>query len=71
MKNINGAFFGRQTPTQYETKKEEARQEAIDWQIEFSQNSHYMSEYAYYSNHFYKLAKRYGLIKEFKENGII
>lgn len=70
-KNFNGAFYGRQTPTKYEIKKEEARQKAIDWQIEFSQNDHYMSEYAYYNNYFYKLAKRYGLIKEFKENGII
>ena len=71
MKNVNGAFYGRQTPTKYHIKKEEVRQEAIDWQIEFSQNDHYMSEYAYYNDYFYKLAKRYGLIKEFKENGII
>ena len=55
----------------YQNQKEEARQKAIDWQIEFSQNDHFMSEYAYYNNYFYKLAKRYGLIKEFKENGII
>ena len=55
----------------YQNQKEEARQKAIDWQIEFSQNDHFMSEYAYYNDYFYKLAKRYGLIKEFKEDGII
>lgn len=57
--------------TTYKQQKEKARQLAIDWQIEFSQNDHFMSEWAYYNNYFYKLAKRYGLIKEFRENGII
>lgn len=54
----------------YQEQKEKARQKAIEWQIEFSQDSHFMSEYAYYGEYFSKLAKRYGLIKEFKENGV-
>jgi hypothetical protein len=29
------------------------------------------SEYFYITSYFYRLGKRYGLIKEFKENGII
>lgn len=57
--------------TTYTQQKEKVRQLAINWQIEFSQNDHFMSEWAYYNNYFYKLAKRYGLIKEFRENGII
>lgn len=44
---------------------------AIDWQYEFAQNSHFWSEYAYWTEYFTKQAKRYGLLKEFRENGII
>lgn len=66
-----GCFYGRQTPTKYEIGKAKAIDMAIEWQLEFSENDHYMSEYAYWNNYFYKLAKRYGLIKEFRENGII
>ena len=70
-KSLNSCFYGRQTPTQYEIQKEKARNEAIDWQYSVSEKNYYMSEMAYYYEYFYKLAKRYGLIKEFKENGII
>lgn len=55
----------------YQQQKEKARARAIDWQIEFSEIDHYMSEYAYWGEFFTKLGKRYGLTKEFKENGII
>lgn len=55
----------------YKELKEIARNKAINWQLEFSQNDHYMSEYAFWGNYFEKLGKRYGLIKEFRENGII
>lgn len=55
----------------YETKKEQARQQAIDWQIEFSEKDHFCSELAETSEKFAKLGKRYGLLKEFKENGVI
>lgn len=55
----------------YKELKEEAREKAIDWQLEFSQKDHYMSEYAYWEEKFTKLGKRYGLLKEFRENGII
>jgi hypothetical protein len=63
-------FFGCKK-TKYKQQKEKARQLAIDWQIEFSENDHYMSEYAYWGEKFEKLGKRYGLLKEFRENGII
>ena len=59
----------KNTQTIYETKKEMARQEAIDWQNGLRDNRDYeeMQEAAEY---FEKLGKRYGLLKEFRENGI-
>lgn len=55
----------------YAEKKEKVREEAIEWQYQFSEEDHFMSEYAYYSDYFTKLGKRYGLLREFRENGII
>lgn len=54
----------------YEQLKEEARQEAIDWQLNFSNHNYSYGDLAYYGDHFYKLGKRYGLLKEFRENAI-
>lgn len=55
----------------YQQAKERARQAAINIQLTLSENSYFMSDLAYFSAYFEKLGKRYGLIKEFKENGII
>lgn len=55
----------------YQERKEIARQEAIDWQIDFGNHNYSWGEIAQFSNHFYKCGKRYGLLKEFRENGII
>lgn len=55
----------------YQQAKERARQKAINTQQHFSENSYSMSDFAYFSAYFEKLGKRYGLVKEFKENGII
>lgn len=56
----------------YSELKERARQKAIEWQGTFSEGkTYYWSEMAYFSDYFSKLAKRYGLIREFRENGII
>lgn len=55
----------------YAERKEKAREEAIEWQYSFSEKDHYMSEYAYWGSYFEKLGKRYGLLREFRENGII
>lgn len=54
----------------YQIGKENARQQAIDWQSDFCNHNYSWGELAYYSDYFEKLAKRYGLIKEFRENGI-
>lgn len=56
--------------TGYQIKKDKARQEAIDWQYQFA------DEYASYmdlmeaGDHFRAIGKRYGLLEEFRENGI-
>ena len=75
MSNINngGCFYGRQEPTNYEIKKEKIRQKAIEWQIKTSQrhNPKTWGEIWEEQTEFEKLAKLYGLVKEFKENGII
>lgn len=55
----------------YQERKEKARNKAIEWQTTTSSEAMSWGEVASWSNYFYKLAKRYGLIKEFKENGII
>lgn len=55
----------------YQQAKERARQKAINIQLTFSENSYFMSDLAYFAAYFEKLGKRYGLVKEFRENGII
>lgn len=57
--------------TKYQRLKENARNKAIEWQYSVGENNYYMSEMADFYIYFSKLAKRYGLTKEFKENGII
>lgn len=55
----------------YAQKKARARDKAIEWQLLFaSNNALHMSELADYGAYFSKLGKRYGLLKEFRENGI-
>jgi len=51
--------------------KEEARSMAIAWQSWASEQSLSYGELAYYQDIFYTLAKKYNLIREFKENGIL
>ena len=55
----------------YRQGKAKARNEAIDWQSTFTDSNYNYSEIAYWQGYFTKLATRYGLVKEFKENGII
>ncbi len=55
----------------YQKGKEKARQEAIKWQADFCNHNYDMVECLRWLWYFEKLAKRYGLSAEFKENGII
>lgn len=51
--------------------KEEARQQAIDWQYWAGEQNLSYSEIADWAGYFRTLGKKYGLLKEFKENGIL
>lgn len=55
----------------YAERKAEAQAMAIEWQLTFSDHSYSMYELMEFGEYFSNLAKRYGLIREFKENGII
>jgi hypothetical protein len=55
----------------YQIRKEEIKQEAIEWQNNFESNNYSWGELAEIQANFEKKAKKYGLSKEFKENGII
>lgn len=57
--------------TNYQIKKERARRFAIEWQNNFDKHNYSWFQLSLYQDRFEKLGKRYGLTKEFKENGII
>lgn len=55
----------------YREKKAKIREEAIQFQIDFANNSWSMQETMEKQAYFETMGKRYGLTREFKENGII
>ena len=57
--------------TQYEIEKEKVREKAIDWQHDLENHNYSYEELAEWRDYFDKLARRYGRIEEFRENGII
>lgn len=54
----------------YNRLKEAARQAANEWQLTKVDEPMSYSELAEVCEHFYTLGKRYGLLKEFRENCI-
>lgn len=54
----------------YRELKERARQKAIDWQLEDSDYPYSYGGISILTDYFYRLGKRYGLLREFRENGI-
>ena len=54
----------------YAERKENARQIAIDWQLNESDYPYSYGGLAILTNYFYRLGKRYGLLREFRMNGI-
>lgn len=56
--------------TKYQIKKDRARQEAIDWQIRFADEDASYIDLMDAQDRFYTLGKRYGLLEEFRANGI-
>lgn len=57
--------------SKYTRAKENARQKAMDWQTEYYNNNYSYGELIAFAEYFTRLAKRYGLMTEFRENGII
>ncbi len=55
----------------YQKQKEKVRQIAIAWQINCAEKNYSYGELINCQNFFEKLAQRYGLLTEFRENGII
>lgn len=57
--------------SKYQEAKDKARNLVISvaWCLQ-EQNASY-GEYALYASEFERLAKRYGLVREFRENGIL
>jgi len=53
----------------YQELKAQIREKAIDWQLNFKCYSY--EELAGYQAYFEKLGKRYGLLREFRENAIV
>lgn len=54
----------------YQNGKEIARQRALDWQSEFPEKRMTWGEIAMWQRYFERLGKRFGLLTEFRENGI-
>lgn len=55
---------------EYQRRKERARAAAIEWQHTAPEDLSY-GELADIADRFRRLAKRFGLVREFRENGII
>lgn len=54
----------------YQQGKERAREKAQELFWEFAQKDHYASECVDMWEYLHRIGKRYGLLKEFRENGI-
>lgn len=55
----------------YSEKKAKLREEAMNWQHDFSKHNYSYGELAEKQAYFEKEGKKYGLIKEFRSEGII
>lgn len=54
----------------YKIKKEKARRIAIDWQFNFANRSHSWQYCTIWQHRFERIGRKYGLLREFRENGI-
>lgn len=55
----------------YKQMKTAARNQAIEWQATLAQQNYSYGELAVWTDHFARLGRRFGLLTEFRENGII
>lgn len=58
------------TKKTYRELKEAARQKAIEWQLNDADFPYSYGGLMILQDYFYKIGRRYGLLKEFRENGI-
>lgn len=56
--------------SKYQEMKEKVRNEAIDWQYNAANENYSYGELADWEGYFERLGRRYGLLTEFRENGI-
>ena len=56
--------------SRYVKTKEKIRQEAVDWQLDYDNHNYSYMELAIWNDYFTTQGKRYGLLTEFRENGI-
>ena len=61
----------KQDKLTYREKQAKLREQAIEWQGSFSDNNYSYGEIAEKQAYFEKEGRKYGLIKEFRENGIL
>lgn len=54
----------------YIKNKEKIRQQAIEWQHDFEEQDYCWADLIIYQQYFEEQGKKYGLLKEFRENGI-
>lgn len=57
--------------SKYLKNKNSVREFAIQWQTEAAEHNYSYGELAIYQDMFLRLARRFGLVREFRENGII
>lgn len=55
----------------YRQKQAKARALAITWQLNFANKSHSWLYCIEWANRFERIGRKYGLLREFRENGII
>ena len=56
--------------SKYQEMKEKVRNEAIDWQYNAANENYSYGDLADWEGYFERLGRRYGLLREFRENGI-
>lgn len=55
----------------YQKNKARVRSMAVEYQNSFCDKNYSYGELAYWQDYFERMAKKYGLVGEFRENGII
>lgn len=56
--------------TSYQMAKENARNQAVEWERDFANHDYSYEELIHWQEYFEKIGRRYGLLAEFRENGI-